>query len=252
MARCVLGAAVVAALALSACSQSANKSDVADKAEAAPDDPAFHAKVVAYLADHPGVIQEGVNAYDAKQHRLRMARASAAIATRHPALETDPRDFVANPGGKITVVEFFDYRCPYCKAEHAALQSLIAEDKDIRFVFKEYPVIPDADGKLGVSQRAAEAALAAKRAGKYLQVHDALMATPQLDDATIAAILRQNGVDPALASQQDIDHLKDVHKLAGEIHVAGTPAFIVGDTMVDTSSMDRLAAAIQDARKTKG
>jgi protein-disulfide isomerase len=249
MVRRVLGAALLAALALSACSKPA--ASVADQAATAPDDPAFHDKVVAYLADHPGVIQEGVNAYDAKQHRLRMASASAAIATRHPALEADPRDFVANPLGRNTVVEFFDYRCPYCKAEHAALQSLIAGDKDVRFVFKEYPVIPDADGKLGVSQRAAEAALAAKRAGKYLQVHDALMAAPQLDDATIAAILRQNGVDPALAKNEDIEHLKDVHKLAGEIHVAGTPAFIVGDTMVDTSSMDRLAAAIQEARKAK-
>jgi protein-disulfide isomerase len=239
-------AASLAVLALAACFRPA------EKAPAAAQDPAFHDKVVAYLVDHPGVIQEAITAYNDRQHRDLLAKAAAAIATRRQDLQADARDFVANPQGKITVVEFFDYRCPYCKADQAALKSLIDNDKDIRFVFKEYPIIPDKDGRIGVSLRAAEAALAAKRAGRYLEVHDAMMAEPDLDDAAITRILRRNGLDGAQAmpAAQDLDQLGAVRQLAAAVHVAGTPAFIVGDTLVDTSSMPQLAAAIEQARKS--
>ena len=237
--------AVAALVALAACSRPA------DKTATTADDPAFHQKVVAYLADHPGAIQEGINAYRDKQHAQMLKTAAAAIAGHRQQLQADARDFVANPGGKITVVEFFDYRCPYCKADQAALQGLIENDKDIRFVFKEYPVIPDGDGRIGVSLRAAEAALAAKRAGKYLQVHDALMSAPDIDDETIHRILLANGVDPSQVATDgtDLDQLADARKLGLDVHVVGTPTFIVGDTLVDTSSMPQLAAAIEQARK---
>ena len=243
--RLVLAAATLVVIALAGCSKPA------DKAAATADDPAFHDKVVAYLADHPGTIQEGIDAYKDKQHAQMLKTAAAAIAGHRRQLQADARDFVANPDGKITVVEFFDYRCPYCKADQAALKGLIDNDKDIRFVFKEYPVIPDQDGRIGVSLRAAEAALAARRAGKYLQVHDALMAAPDLDDAGIHRILLQNGVDPSQVATdgKDLDQLADARKLGVDVHVAGTPTFIVGDTLVDTSSMPQLAAAIEQARK---
>jgi protein-disulfide isomerase len=246
MRRRILTVAALAAVALAACSKPV------EKAATAADDPAFHQKVVAYLADHPGVIQEGIDAYRDRQHAQMLKTAAAAIVGHRSQLQADARDFVANPAGRITVVEFFDYRCPYCKADQAALQGLIENDKDIRFVFKEYPVIPDSDGKIGVSLRAAEAALAAKRAGKYLQVHDALMSAPDVDDETIHRILLQNGVDPSQVATdgKDLDQLADARKLGLDVHVAGTPTFIVGDTLVDTSSMPQLAAAIEQARKT--
>jgi protein-disulfide isomerase len=119
-------------------------------------------------------------------------------------------------------------------------------------VFKEYPIIPDKDGQVGVSLRAAEAALAAKRAGKYVEVHDALMAAPDLDDAVIANVLREHGLGPAQASAtpDDLRQLTDVRQLASAIHVGGTPTFVVGDTLVDSSSMPQLAAAIEKARQT--
>jgi protein-disulfide isomerase len=243
--------AAFAVLALAACSRPADKAPGAQAGAAKADDPAFHDKVVAYLTDHPGVIQEAITAYNDKQHKDMVAKASVAITARRQDLQADARDFVANPDGKITVVEFFDYRCPYCKADQVALQGLIAQDKDIRFVFKEYPIIPDKDGQIGVSLRAAQAALAAKRAGKYLPVHDALMSAPDLDDAAITQIMRQHGIDPLQASTtpDDLHQLTDVRKLAQDVHVAGTPTFIVGDTLVDTSSMPQLAAAIEQARK---
>ena len=245
--RRVLAAVVLAAL--TGCSKPA------ETVAASSDDPAFHNKVVAYLADHPGTIQDGINAYRDKQHAQMLKTAAVAITGHQQQLQADARDFVANPEGKITVVEFFDYRCPYCKADQAALKGLIDNDKDIRFVFKEYPVIPDRDGQVGVSLRAAEAALAAKRAGKYLAVHDALMAANDIDDETIHRILLQNGIDPSQVATdgKDLSQLADARKLGSDVNVAGTPTFIVGDTLVDSSSMPQLAAAIEQARKaTKG
>jgi len=244
----VLRAAVLAAIApailfTAACSRPA------DQARVSRD------QVLAYLDNHPELINEASQRYELKRRKELLAESAKAIALRRAALEHDPRDFVANPDGKVTVVEFFDYRCPYCKAALPALQSLILQNRDIRFVFKELPILPDGDGKVGVSLRASEAALAAKRAGKYQSVHDAMMAARALDDAGIAQALKDNGLDPAttVADAADARHIKDVRDLALAIGANGTPTFVVGDTMVAGNSMDQLALAIQQARQqTKG
>jgi protein-disulfide isomerase len=233
-----------AALALAACSKPAQQA-------AAPEGDAFHRQVVAYLADRPEVIQEGISAYQAKQRAIVQVKAAKVIATRRADLEHDPRDYVANPGGKITVVEFFDYRCPYCKAALPDIKALIGANKDIRFVFKELPILPDADGQIGVSLRASQAAIAAGRAGKYQAVHDAMMAAKPLDDAGIAQALKDNGLDPRLAAAgADSKHLEDVRALAKAIGATGTPTFIVGDTMIEGNAMGQLSSAIAQARKS--
>jgi protein-disulfide isomerase len=233
-----------AVLTLAACSK-------APQQAAAPDSEAFHQQVVAYLADRPAVIQEGITAYQTKQRAIVQVKAAKAIATRRGDLEHDPRDYVANPGGKITVVEFFDYRCPYCKAALPDLKALIDGNKDIRFVFKELPILPDADGQIGVSLRASQAAIAAGRAGKYQAVHDAMMAAKPLDDAGIVKALKDNGLNPAqLAAAGDSKHIEDVRALAQAIGATGTPTFVVGDTMVEGNAMGQLSTAIAQARKS--
>ena len=242
MIRHALWAVVLASLAVAACSKPADKAQVSRE------------QVLAYLDDHPEAINEASQRYELKRRRELMAESAKAIALRRAALERDPRDFVANPNGKVTVVEFFDYRCPYCKASLPAIQALILQNPDIRFVFKEFPIIPDADGKVGLSLRASEAALAAARAGKYQSVHDAMMALSPLDDDAIAKALRDNGLDPAttVASADDLHHIKDVRDLAFAIGAHGTPAFVVGDTLIEGNSMDQLALAIEQAKRSKG
>jgi protein-disulfide isomerase len=241
-------AALVAALVLVGCAKPADHA----QAQAQADDPAYRAQVVAYLLKHPDVIEEAADRYQSQQHVQAVAAASKAIPSRRAALEHDPRDFVANPDGKITVVEFFDYRCPYCKAALPALEDLIRTNKDVRFVFKEFPILPDANGQIGVSLRAARAAMAAGRDGKYVQVHDALMSQKPLDDAGIARVLKENGVDPnQAAATPDVDrHIKDVQDLAVAIGATGTPSFVVGDTLVEGARMDELSQAIAQARKS--
>jgi len=240
--RRIFWVAVACGLVLAACSKAG------DKAQISRD------QALAYLDEHPEAINEAYNRYQLKLRKAQMADAAKAIALRKADIERDPRDFVANPNGKVTVTEFFDYRCPYCKASLPQIQALIQQNPDIRFVFKEYPVIPDADGKVGLSLRASEAALAAARAGKYQAVHDTLMATNPLDDDAIAKALLANGLDPAstVASADDLRHINDVRDLAVALGANGTPTYVVGDTMIAGNNMDELALAIEKARRAKG
>lgn len=231
------------ALALAACGK-------APGPQAQADSPAYRQQVIDYLLKHPDVIEEAAGRYDQQQQAVAMAAARRAIPAHRDALDHDPMDFVANPDGKITVVEFFDYRCPYCKSAQPALEDLIRGNRDVRFVFKEFPILPDADGRIGVSLRAARAAMASADAGKYPAVHDALMTQRPLDDEGIAKVLRANGLDPikvTTATTYD-DHLKDVHELALAIHASGTPAFVVGDSLIEGNQMDELTAAIAKLR----
>jgi protein-disulfide isomerase len=239
---------VLAAVALIALPTAGCSADTA-KAPASAEDKAFGDKVRTYLLEHPEVLEEAIN-------KLQQTRADAAdkangiaLAANRAKVERDPRDFVAgNPQGKITVVEYFDYRCPYCKAALGDINKLIAENKDIRFVFKEFPILSP------VSERAARAALGAKAQGKYLPVHNALMAEKNLDDAAIERILVANGVDVARAkadgAAKDAEsYLADTNQLAKATGVSGTPAFIIGDKLISGWDMDALRAEIEAARK---
>ena len=215
------------------------------------DDAAFGARVKSYLMAHPEVLREAEVKLQ-ENDRLAAEKASSdAIAKYRGALEHDSRDFVANPAGKITVVEFFDYRCGYCKLAAPQVVDLIQKNPDVRFVFKEFPIFGE------VSDSAARIALTREGKAKGFELYQALMADHALDEAALDRHLAEVGIDPVQA-RKDAEHpqiarqIKDAQLLATELKIDGTPAFIVGDTMVDTSSMDRLAAAIQDARKTKG
>ncbi len=217
-------------------------------------DAGFGDKVHAYLLAHPEVIEEALDKAQTQKQAQAQADAQGAIQKHLADLQNDPRDFAANPNGKVTVVEFFDYRCPYCKAALPALMDLIAKDKDVRFVFKEYPIL-DSEGKPGVSKRAALAAMASQASGKYLQVHNTLMATRALDDPDIVAALRANGIDPdtALKDTPAADkRLADDFALASALGINGTPSFIVDGKRIDGADMAALSAAIEDAKKAKG
>src|SRR5687768_3884100 len=137
-----LVALLAGSLALSACNKPAEA------------DPAFGAKVRAYLLEHPEVIEEAVVKLRQKQ-MLEQAKASASTVSKYrQQLERDPRDVVINPNGEFTVVEFFDYRCGYCKVVAPEVVKLIQENPDVRFVFKEFPIfgeVSDSAAKLALT-----------------------------------------------------------------------------------------------------
>ena len=139
-------------------------------------DRAFGARVHAYLLAHPEVLEEAFDRLQARQQSDKDALAKSAIAGRRQALEHDPRDgVVGNPRGPITVVEFSDYRCPFCKAAEPEVEALLAANPDVRLVLKEFPII-DYEDQSHRSRDAARAALGALPQGRYAQVHKALLA----------------------------------------------------------------------------
>jgi protein-disulfide isomerase len=217
-------------------------------------DKAFGAKVRAYLLAHPEVIQEAVDKLQAKETAAKDTEARTAVAAHRQALDHDPRDgVVGNPNGKITLVEFFDYRCPYCKAAEPDLQKLLAANPDVRLVLKEFPIL-DAEDQSHISEDAARGALAAIPQGRYAQVHEALLAERHLDEAAIHDVLSHNGVDmakdQALAAAKPItDHIAENHALARDLGVDGTPAFVIGDTVISGARLEDIQAAITAARR---
>ncbi len=212
-----------------------------------PQDAAFGNRVRTYLLAHPEVLEEMVQKLDEKKKLQAASTAKAAIDANRQALERDPRDFVANPAGKITVVEFYDYYCGYCKLAAPEMLAMISENPDIRFVFKELPVV--------TSQSAAPAriVLSAAAKGKTLELHRKFMAAKGLDADGIDRILRSAGIDPAAArnggnSDAVTQHISDTVALSHKIGVGGTPAFVVGNRLIEGGDIPAIRAAIAEAR----
>ncbi len=159
-------------------------------------DAGFDAKVKAYLMAHPDDLRAAIDNMQAKEEAAEEAaadqKARAALPSLRAALEHDPRDFVANPSGKVTVTEFYDYRCPHCINIAPKVVGLIRSRPDVRFVFKEMPIFGP------TSEHAARAAFAARTQGKdYVGLYEAFMGARPLDDAAIDRIAASKGVDVA-------------------------------------------------------
>lgn len=224
----------VAGLALSGCDQ-------------AKPDKAFGEKVRAYLLEHPEVLMEASQKLQEKQASQQAASAQKAIGQYRQAIERDPRDIVINPAGTITVTEFFDYRCSYCKHAAPEIVDLVQKNPDIRLVLKDF-VIFGHD-----SEAAARLALGSKDQGKSLELYKALMAEKSLDAATALRVAQGLGVDLAKAkaageSQAVTQHLADTEALAKTLALQGTPAFIVGDTLIPGADINALKLAIEQTR----
>lgn len=210
----------------------------------------FGGRVRAYLLANPHVLDEVVQARDARAESDRTEAVNAAVAANPSALAASPGEPAFGPAdAKVTVVEFFDYRCPYCKTATPAFLALMRSHPDVRFIFKEWPIL-DQGGNM-TSQYAARAALAAHAQGKYLAVHEALMAESALSPESIDRILAANGVELAaarevLASNETSRLLADIYTGATAIGIQGTPTFFVNGRMLlisDTADIDRAIRA---------
>jgi protein-disulfide isomerase len=220
-------------------------------------DAAFDARVKTYLMAHPEVLRAALEnmqrteeAAQVKAEASDDLKAQAALPGLRAALERDPRDFAANPGGRITVTEFYDYRCPHCIDIAPKVVSLIRDHPEIRVVFKEMPIFGD------TSEHAARAALAAKAQGKdYVGLYEALMSTRPLTDDAIDRLAVGKGVNltemnaPANVAKANAQ-LADTAELARKLAIQGTPGFVVGDAFVRGADEAGLAAAIAAAQRT--
>ena len=145
---------------------------------------------------------------------------------------------------EVVLVEFYDYACQYCKASNPALEQLLKEDRGLRVVYRELPILgPE-------SVTAARLSLAASKAGRFIQFHEALWAAGRPGPQTIAAASQAAGIPAQPTENQDIEaELKKNYELAGALGATGTPLFVVGDRVINSAvGYDGLKKAIADAR----
>ena len=218
--------------------------------QSAPDKSAIEQIVKDYLLAHPEVIVESLNAFQRKQEAAEAEAQRGALVSRQDELFKNPSSPVlGNPKGDVTLVEFFDYQCGYCKSVHADVRRLIDSDTKVRLVYKEFPILGPA------SITASRAALAAQRQGKYDALHSALMENRgQLDDDKIFRIAGSVGLDldqlkKDMQAPEIDDALQRNLRLASELNIRGTPAFVVGDQIIPGAvSLDKLKELIAAGR----
>ena len=212
---------------------------------------AIEAIIKDYIAKHPEELLDALQAAEEKAKSEAHDKASSALISRRKEVLDDPNTPVGgNPNGNVSLVEFFDYRCPYCKQVEPALENLLGDDKQLRFVYKEFPVLGPA------SVTAARAALASRKQGKYAAFHRSMMALKgQIDDEAVFKVagsvgidvdqLRRDMTDPAIDKS-----LKANFHLAEALDIRGTPGFVIGDDIVPGAiSLDELKKLIDKARK---
>jgi protein-disulfide isomerase len=186
-----------------------------------------------YLMNNPKVLQEAIDHAQEAARDEAEQKVKAEMISRREELESDPTSPVlGNSKGDVTIVEFFDYRCPYCKASAPAVAALLVADKRVRLVLKDFPIL----GK--ESTFASRIALAVQKHGKYAEYYKAMFALKSpIDDAATLEIVKSIGLDPEQIRKEsdasDIDTmLAHNFDLAKAIGVEGTPAFVLGDTLI--------------------
>jgi len=216
--------------------------------------PAQRAELVQILRDalktDPSILREAVAALQEDDQHQSEAVARAAIAAAGPALTRSPGDPVAgNPNGHVTLVEFYDVRCPYCRRMLPTVAALLAQDHDIRLVYKDLPVLGPA------SVIGARALLAAQKQGGYQKLHDALMAgSPDITEEMVKSAAGRLGLDwPRLkAEMESPDVLARINAnlaLAQKLQIQGTPAYIVGQQILPGAvELADLQSAVKSAR----
>lgn len=186
-----------------------------------------------YLIEHPEVIEEAIQVLRERRQREQRERTQAAIAEHDEALRDHPMSPVSgNAGGDVTVVEFFDYRCPHCKRSLRPVMELLETDNQVRMVWKDFPILGP------VSRFAARAAMAADLQSRYHEFHVAVMrAGGKLTEAGVIAIAADIGLDTErlrrdMKNPAIEDYLDETARLAGALGIRGTPAFVIGNTLV--------------------
>ena len=204
-----------------------------------------------YLLKNPDILIEALRGAEDKMNRDADARAIKVLSDRRSEIFDDPATPVAgNPQGDATIVEFFDYRCPYCKQVLPELQALLKADGKLRFVYKELPVLGPP------SVVAARAALAARRQGKYEAFHDAMMAAKgQITEDTVYKVAASVGLDldrlkQDMAAPEIGQAIKANLALAEALNIHGTPGFIIGNKIVPGAlDLNTLKDMVAEARK---
>ena len=219
----------------------------------APGQPPLDKAIEQYLRSHPEVIEQALQSLDVRRQEDEKIRVAQAIATHQEELLWDPASPVSgNLNGDVTVIEFFDYRCGYCKRAASAVTQLQQDEPGVRVVYKDFPILGEA------SVFAARAALAAREQGKHQAFHEAMLAAEnELSKEEVFAIAQHVGLDTkkleadlhASDWQRVLDRNRTLAKMLG---ISGTPGFVVGNEVYpgapELSSLKALVAQVRSKR----
>jgi protein-disulfide isomerase len=204
---------------------------------------ATEALVRAYILDHPEIITEAVEILQKREVAKRLTSAGNKITFPFPGAEA------GNIKGDVTVVEFTDYNCGFCRASLADVQRLVKGDGNIRLVYRELPILSQ------TSRDAALWALAAAKQGKHKAFHDAMFAGGRPDAQTIRAAASNAGMNLAAAEQfagsrEAASEIESNLAMMQQIGFNGTPTFIIGDQILEGAlGYEALKTAVEKARK---
>jgi protein-disulfide isomerase len=207
--------------------------------------------VKSYLVEHPEVLQEAMDALDKKQKEADADKARTTIKDNKATIFNSPHQVVlGNPQGNVTMVEFFDYNCGYCKHALSDMLDLLKTNPDLKFVLKEFPVL--GEGSVQAAHVAVAARMQDPSGKKYIEFHQKLLGGRGPADKTRAlAVAKDVGFDMArIEKDMDSDEVKKTidedMKLADALGVSGTPTYVVGNqVVVGAVGLDELKAKLK-------
>lgn len=214
-------------------------------------DEEFGDQVRAYLLDNPKVLREVIAKLSIVESREKEDQEQQALSMFETELENDGFSHVAgNPNGDVTIVEFFDYRCGYCKKSFPELLKAVETDGNVRLVLKEFPILgPD-------SVLASQAAIASQAQGKYMPFHKALMESRgSLTKTKIIELARATGIDvdrmlSDMSSEDISEKIARTYSLATQLKINGTPAFVIGGKLAAGAiPAEQMLAMVEKARE---
>ncbi len=213
---------------------------------------AIESVVKEYLLEHPEVIRDALQELERRSAQAEKERQKNLISDNRDLLINEKYSFTTgNKDGDVTVIEFFDYNCPYCRQALKDIVKLMGEDKNVKVVLKEYPILGEA------SQQASLAALAARKQGKYMEYHTALLsAKGRINNEAIETIAKQVGLNVEtlktdMASEEIKGILQKNIDVGIKLGINGTPTFIFNDQVIPQvlpfEAMKTLVAKIRKA-----
>lgn len=202
------------------------------------------------ILENPQIIMDAVAILEEERLAAQAAASAQVLQQQRDMLEADPNaPFVGAAEPSAVVVEFFDYNCPYCKRSAGDVKALLESDAEVRVVFREWPILGEG------SVFAARAALAAREQGKYLEMHDGLMAMRgRAEEASVLALAREIGLDidrlvQDMEGEAVTAHIETSRGLAQALGITGTPAFVVGNALAPGAiPLAQLQALVAEVR----
>jgi len=211
----------------------------------------MRALILETIRDNPEIVMEAIETLRVREDEARAELAAQALVENRALLQNDPNaPVIGNPEGDVTIVEFFDYNCGYCRRVFSSVTELLEGDENIRVVMREWPILGEE------SVFAARASLASRKQGKYEEFHKALMGNEgRADEATVIQVARSVGLDVKqlradMEAPEIAEHFQASQQLTQSLGVNGTPAFVFGDTLIPGAiEVDQMRSLIESLRE---